>query len=59
MDLEVPAVLLSGNHEVIRKWRRKEAIKKTILKRPDLMAHVEPNKEDRKFMREIMEDIPE
>jgi len=59
MDMEVPAVLLSGNHEVIRKWRRKEAIKKTILKRPDLMARVEPNKEDGKFIREIMEDTPE
>jgi tRNA (guanine37-N1)-methyltransferase len=59
MDMEVPAMLLSGNHEEIRKWRRKEAIKKTVFKRPDLMETFEPNDEDRKFLREIMEDIPE
>jgi len=58
MDMEVPPVLLSGNHEEIRKWRRKEAIRKTIFKRPDLMERFEPTDEDRKYMREIMEDIP-
>jgi tRNA (guanine37-N1)-methyltransferase len=59
MDMEVPPVLLSGNHDEIRKWRRKGAIKKTFFKRPDLMEAFEPNSEDRKFLREIMEDIPE
>jgi tRNA (guanine37-N1)-methyltransferase len=59
MDMEVPAVLMSGNHEEVRKWRRKESIKKTVFKRPDLMETFEPNDEDRKFLREIMEDIPE
>ncbi len=59
MDMEVPAVLLSGNHEEIRKWRRKEAIRKTIFKRPDLMDGFDPNDEDGRFMREIMEEIPE
>jgi tRNA (guanine37-N1)-methyltransferase len=59
MDVPVPAVLLSGNHEEIRKWRRKEAIRKTILKRPDLMADFEPTEEERRFIRQIMEEIPE
>jgi tRNA (guanine37-N1)-methyltransferase len=59
MDMEIPPVLLSGNHEEIRKWRRKEAIKKTFFKRPDLMDTFEPNDEDRKLLRQIMEDIPE
>jgi tRNA (guanine37-N1)-methyltransferase len=59
MDMEVPSVLMSGNHEEIRKWRRKGAIKKTFFKRPDLIEAFEPNDEDRKFLREIMEDIPE
>lgn len=59
MDVEVPSVLLSGNHEEIRKWRRKQAIRKTIFKRPDLMAVFEPKEEDRRLMKEIMEDIPE
>jgi tRNA (guanine37-N1)-methyltransferase len=58
MDMEVPAVLLSGNHEEIRKWRRKEALRKTIFKRPDLMSRFTPNDEDRRFIREVMEDIP-
>jgi tRNA (guanine37-N1)-methyltransferase len=58
-NMEVPPVLLSGNHEEIRKWRRKGAIRKTIFKRPDLMEHFEPNNEDRKLMLEIMEEIPE
>jgi len=59
MDMEVPPVLLSGNHEEIRKWRRKEALKKTIFKRPDLMNRFTATEEDRKFIREVMEEIPE
>jgi tRNA (guanine37-N1)-methyltransferase len=59
MDMEVPPVLLSGNHEEIRKWRRKEAIRKTIYKRPDLADALNLTDEDRKFVREIMEEIPE
>lgn len=59
MDMEVPQVLLSGNHEVIRKWRRKESIRKTILKRPDLLNGFLPGDEDGRFMREIMEEISE
>jgi len=58
LDMEVPAVLLSGHHEEIRKWRRKESIKKTIFKRPDLMEKFLPTEEDRKFIKEVMEDIP-
>lgn len=59
MDAPVPPVLLSGNHEEVRKWRRKEAIRKTILKRPDLMNEFQPTDEDRKFMREILNEFPE
>lgn len=57
--MEVPQVLLSGNHETIRKWRRRESIRKTILKRPDLLNGFEPDDEDRKLMRSIMEEITE
>lgn len=56
--MEVPSVLLSGNHEEIRKWRRREALRKTIFKRPDLMNSFIPNEEDRKLIKEIMEEIP-
>ena len=34
----VPDVLLSGNHEKIRKWRLRESLRKTFLKRPDLLS---------------------
>jgi len=59
MGMHVPPVLLSGNHEEIRKWRRREAIKKTIMKRPDLMEHFQPTEEDRQFIRDIMEELSE
>ncbi|OPY70938.1 MAG: tRNA (guanine-N(1)-)-methyltransferase [Syntrophorhabdaceae bacterium PtaU1.Bin034] len=57
IGMEVPEVLLSGNHEEIRKWRRKESLKRTILRRPDLMERFQPNEEDKKLMRQIMEDM--
>lgn len=37
-DREVPAVLLSGNHGAIAKWRREQQIERTRLRRPDLLA---------------------
>lgn len=57
--LEVPPVLLSGNHEEIRRWRRKESIRRTILRRPDLMDRFAAGQEDRRFIREIMEELGE
>jgi tRNA (guanine37-N1)-methyltransferase len=57
-EMEVPSVLLSGNHEEVRRWRRREAIRKTMLKRPDLMEAFEPNDEDTKLIRQILEEIP-
>jgi tRNA (guanine37-N1)-methyltransferase len=59
MGMEVPSVLLSGNHEEIRRWRRKESIRRTILRRCDLLDTFEPGEEDRRLIREIMEEIAE
>lgn len=59
MGMDVPGVLLSGNHEEIRRWRRKESIRKTIIRRPDLIERFKPNKEDEIFIREIMEGLSE
>ena len=42
-DMEVPEVLLSGNHELINKWRIKQAIEKTIKNRPDLISTNDKN----------------
>lgn len=58
-NMEAPAVLLSGNHEEIRRWRRKESIRRTILRRPDLMDRFTANQEDKRFIREIMEELGE
>lgn len=58
-DLEVPPVLLSGNHEEIRRWRRKESLRKTMLKRPDLMERFVPSREDERFVKDILNDFPE
>jgi tRNA (guanine37-N1)-methyltransferase len=59
MGMDVPGVLLSGNHEEIRRWRRKESIRRTILRRPDLLEQFEPTEEDRGLIREIMEEVPD
>jgi tRNA (guanine37-N1)-methyltransferase len=58
-DVDVPSVLLSGNHEEIRRWRRKESIRRTVLRRPDLIERFTANEEDRRFLREIMEELGE
>ena len=52
-ELDVPEILLSGDHEKIRKWRRMEALKKTAQKRPDLLDAATLTEEDRIILREI------
>lgn len=51
--LKVPEILLSGNHELIRKWRRHESLSKTRTLRPDLLSDIELTKEDRKMLAEL------
>jgi tRNA (guanine37-N1)-methyltransferase len=53
LGMPVPEVLLSGDHERIRIWRRKEALRSTLKKRPDLLLKVELTGEDRKLLEEI------
>ena len=50
---EVPKVLLSGNHEAIRMWRRRDSLRKTFLRRPDLLESVWLAEEDRTILEEI------
>jgi len=52
--LRVPAVLLSGNHEAIRRWRLKQALGRTWERRPDLLAHRELTGEERKLLDEYL-----
>lgn len=53
LNKQVPDVLLSGHHENIRKWRRKESLVNTYKKRPELLEKVELSKEDKKILEEI------
>ena len=52
----VPAVLMSGDHAAIRRWRRKQSLGRTWLRRPDLLAGVELKAEDKKLLLEFQED---
>ncbi len=52
-DWEVPAVLLSGNHEEIRRWRRRAALEKTLKHRPELLKTDSLSEEDRGILREL------
>jgi tRNA (guanine-N(1)-)-methyltransferase len=49
----VPEVLMSGHHENIRKWRLYESLKKTYLRRPDLLKHYEMTAEEEAMLEEI------
>jgi tRNA (guanine37-N1)-methyltransferase len=51
--MPVPDVLLSGNHEAVRRWRRKESLRQTRLKRPDLLDCHTWTSEDHQLLKEI------
>lgn len=52
-NLDVPEVLLSGDHKRIARWRRKESLRRTLLRRPDLLTKFECSLEDQEFLKEI------
>jgi tRNA (guanine37-N1)-methyltransferase len=56
MGLSVPEILLSGNHELIRKWRRRTSLERTARLRPDLLARAVLTEEDRKLLKEQERD---
>ncbi|MEN2995072.1 MAG: tRNA (guanosine(37)-N1)-methyltransferase TrmD [Thermodesulfovibrio sp.] len=53
--MKVPAILLSGNHRKIALWRKKEALKNTLIKRPDLLKNL--MSEDIKILKELCSEI--
>ena len=56
-EREVPAVLLSGHHANIDKWRRKQSLARTQRLRPDLFKEFMPeNKQDRQLLQEIQDE---
>jgi tRNA (guanine37-N1)-methyltransferase len=55
--LVVPAVLTSGHHEAVRKWRLREALRRTLARRPELLANRPLNKEEARLLAEIRDEI--
>jgi len=51
----VPQVLLSGHHAEIVRWRRRQALRRTWERRPDLLRHARLTEEDRAFLRQLEE----
>lgn len=51
--LKVPSVLLSGNHHNIERWRRKQSLGKTWLKRPDLLEKIQLSDTDKQLLIEF------
>ncbi len=51
--MAVPEALVSGNHEEIRRWRRRRALKKTLCNRPDLLDGVTLSDQDRRWLAEF------
>ena len=54
--IKVPDVLLTGHHKNIEDWRKEEAIKLTLIKRPDLLKNI--SDEDKKILEKIENDVP-
>ena len=52
---QVPAVLLSGNHAQIHRWRRREALQRTLQRRPELLCRMPLSLEDRALLAEMRE----
>jgi tRNA (guanine37-N1)-methyltransferase len=52
---EVPQILLEGDHGRVARWRRQEALRRTLDHRPDLLAKVVLSQEDREFLRSLAE----
>ena len=54
---EVPAILLSGNHEKVRQWRRKQSLRRTRERRPDMYEKLDlSSKQDKKLLKEMAEE---
>ena len=55
-NMAVPEILLSGNHKDIERWRRKEALRRTLYRRPDLLEKGGLSDDDYKLIEEIKEE---
>jgi len=56
---EVPQVLLEGDHRRIARWRRQQALARTVARRPDLLGRVRLSREDREFIKSLAQSQAE
>ncbi|PIE63406.1 MAG: tRNA (guanosine(37)-N1)-methyltransferase TrmD [Desulfobacter postgatei] len=56
-DMTVPGVLFSGSHEKIRQWRRRSALERTFIKRPDLFETRAPDDEEKKILQQWCREL--
>ncbi|WP_187373215.1 tRNA (guanosine(37)-N1)-methyltransferase TrmD [Bacillus rubiinfantis] len=54
--MKVPDVLLSGNHKLIEEWRNKEALRRTYVRRPDLLEKINLTPEQKKWLQEVKKE---
>lgn len=54
---KIPDILLSGNHEKIRLWRKKSSLQRTFLKRPDLFEKTAPDAEEKQMIRQWCREL--
>jgi tRNA (guanine37-N1)-methyltransferase len=54
---KVPEILLSGDHAKIEKWRREQALTRTLKKRPDMIEKAELSKEDQKIVERLKSQV--
>ncbi len=54
---DVPEVLQNGNHKLINEWRQKESIRRTYIRRPDLLEKYQMNKKEEKMLEEIKKEL--
>jgi tRNA (guanine37-N1)-methyltransferase len=53
---QVPEVLLSGHHAEIRRWRKRQAVQRTLERRPELLAQASLDDEEREILRALMKE---
>jgi len=57
--LKVPKILLSGNHKEIDKWRRKQSLLRTLIRRPEIFANKKLSKKELTLLKELEKGFKE
>jgi tRNA (guanine37-N1)-methyltransferase len=57
--LEIPTVLQGGDHKQIERWRRCDAIRRTWQKRPDMLLSAELSEDEKHYLAELADDLPD